>query len=242
MKRTLRMLCVFMIFVTLFTLIISCFSVKRKDSINNSYSDEEIINNDIVDFSTLSMVAIGDSLLSGAGIEYPVTVELKKILGLKNCLNYGIPGSTLSDVAGCKPYIYRYDSMLSSADIVLVQCSGNDIGKNVVGNIYDNIPTTFCGAINILAKGLKEKYPNAYIFFQPGFMRAESYIEVATPYMNAMKELCEIHGFDYFDTFIREFPYDYKTNTVDWVHLNQDYTDSVWAPKLAQFIKDNYKN
>ena len=237
MKKTLKVLCSVLVFICVSFLVVSCFNNKEhSSSLGNSSTEKE----ESVDFSTLSMVAIGDSILSGAGIENPVTVKLKEILGLADCVNYGIPGSALSDVSGANPYIYRYDKMLSTADIVMVQCSGNDIGKNPVGNFNDNIPTTFCGAINILAKGLKERYPNAYIFFQPGFMRAESYVEVATPYMSAMKELCKIHEFDYFDTFVREFPYDYKSNTVDWVHLNQEYTDNVWAPALAQFIRDNY--
>ena len=239
MRKTLKVFCILLVCVFVFALVASCINQNKHNSSSITSSSEK---EEVVDFSKLNMVAIGDSILSGAGIENPVTVKLKEILGLKNCLNYGIPGSSLSDVSGLNPYIYRYDKMLSNADIVMVQCSGNDIGKNAVGDFTDNTPTTFCGAINILAKGLKERYPNAYIFFQPGFMRAESYVEVATPYMAAMKELCKIHGFDYFDTFVPEFPYDYKTNTVDWVHLNQDYTDTVWAPKLAQFIKDNYKN
>lgn len=237
MKKILKTICIFVACITVFSLVVFCFNSKDSSfTISSSPNKEET-----VDFSSLTMVAIGDSLLSGAGIDNPCTVKLKEILNLKQCLNYGIPGSSLSDVDGCNPYIYRYDKMLSSADIVLVQCSGNDIGKNEVGNLEDFIPTTFCGGINILAKGLKEKYPNAYIFFQPGFMRAETYVELATPYMSVMKELCKKHGFDYFDTFVESFPYDYKTDTVDWVHLNQDYTDTVWAPALAEFIRANYK-
>lgn len=238
MKKYIKVFCFSLVFISISFIISSCF---KNNNLDNSSNDSTQSVEEVVDWSSLTMVSIGDSILSGAGIDYPVTVKLKELLGLKNCLNYGIPGSSLSDVPGLKPYIYRYDKMLSDADIVMVQCSGNDIGKNPVGELTDNTPYTFCGAINILAKGLKEKYPNAYIFFQPGFMRAEVYVEVATPYMNAMKQLCAVLGFDYFDTFVRDYPYDYKTDTVDWVHLNQNFTDTVWAPDLAQFIKDNYK-
>ncbi len=215
--------------------------IDTENSSEESLQEESDSSNEEVDFTTLKMVAIGDSILSGAGIDYPVTVALKDILGLASCENYGVPGSALSDVSGLNPYIYRYESMPDDADIVLVQCSGNDIGKNPVGNINDTDPKTFWGALKILGNGLREKYPDAFIFFQPGFYRHSDYTEVATPYMEAMKEYCRIYGFAYFDTFTEEFPYDYKVNTVDWVHLNQDYTDNVYAPYLAEFIRTNYK-
>ena len=244
MKKVLKFFSLILSIVLVVSASISC--VRNIDNVND-VDDNSSTNNSTqqqeqqVDFSALNMVSIGDSILSGAGIDNPVTFKLKELLGLKNCLNYGIPGSALSAINGYNPYVYRYDKMLDNADIVFVQCSGNDIDRIEVGNYTDTTLDTFCGCVNYLIKGLKEKYPSAWIFFQPGFMRAEVYVEKATSYMSAMKEVCKLNNVDYFDTFVRDYPYDYKTDTVDWVHLNQNFTNTVWAPDLAQFIKDNYK-
>lgn len=230
--------CSLFVFLLVVLLFLSSFAFFMSRN-NDDYSENGGV--DVVDFSSLNMVAIGDSILAGQGIELPMTVSLKNLLGLKSCLNYGIPGSTLANVSGYNPFVTRYDRMLSNADIVFVECAGNDVGKIEIGTIDDTTDTTFYGALKIMCKGLKEKYPNAFIFFQPSFYREQSFCDRAKPFMNALKEVSTSYGFYYFDVFYEDFEFNYKTDTIDWVHLSQEYTTNVWTPAIAQFIKDNYK-
>lgn len=58
-----------------------------------------------------------------------------------------------------------YDKMDDDADIVIVLGGINDWGfGRELGKFGDTGTETFCGAMNLLCSGLKEKYPNAEIF------------------------------------------------------------------------------
>ena len=207
-------------------------------------------------YSDLTMVCLGDSITMGSEIETPYSDLVKDSLGLSAVHNYGVGWSTIGYMSDCTchanvdyeydhhPYIHRYHKM-QDADIVAVMGGNNDWGIGIpVGDIYDIDETTFCGALNILIDGLKGKYPDSYIFFMTLFnyvpdrinKNGVSWVE----YNNAIREICAIKGIDVFDVN-DEIPFDKDRDTVDGVHPTQEFVTNVWAPAIADFIRENYK-
>ena len=207
-------------------------------------------------FSDLTMVCLGDSITMGSEIEVPYSELVKDSLGLKSVYNYGVGWSTIGLLEDCTchanisyeydhhPYVYRYNKM-QDADIVAVMGGNNDWGIGIpVGDIHDADETTFCGALNKLIAGLKEKYPDSYIFFMTLFNYVPdrinkdgvSWIE----YNNAIRAVCAKEGIDVFDVY-NEIPFDKLENTVDGVHPTQEFVSNVWSPAMGEFIRQNYK-
>lgn len=207
-------------------------------------------------FSDLTMVCLGDSITMGSEIDTPYSQLVGDSLGLKNVYNHGVGWSTIGFMADCTchanvdyeydhhPYIHRYNKM-QNADIVAVMGGNNDWGIGIpVGDINDMDETTFCGALNLLIDGLKEKYPDSYIFFMTLFNYVPdrinkdgvSWIE----YNNAIREICSRKGIDVFDIY-NEIPFDKDRDTVDGVHPTQEFVTNVWSPAITEFIRQNYK-
>ena len=268
MKKFLNVFCVILIVILLVSLILSCSSnnldipniVPDAPSEGNTESNEseptqepEVNSNP---FANVTMACLGDSITMGSEIETPYSELVKNNLGLKAAYNYGVGWSTIGLLEDCTchadveyeydhhPYVYRYSEM-KAADIVVVMGGNNDWGIGIpVGDINDTDETTFCGALNLLIAGLKEKHPDSYIFFMTLFnyvpdrinKNGVSWIE----YNNAIREVCAKEGIDVFDVY-QEIPFDKDTDTVDGVHPTQEFVTHVWSPAIAEFIRENYK-
>lgn len=203
----------------------------------------------VVDWSDVAISCLGDSITNGgylgtSGITYPVL--LQEQLGTLCCGNYGIGASTCSNVReNSNAMCYRYTDMPKSSDIIIVMCGYNDSNSATLGTIDDYRSDTYYGALNILCSGLKENYPNAWVFFMTSFHYAKaddinSFGYVYKDYwQTAVKEVCEIYGFDVFDTYAY-FDFDQTTDTVDTVHPAQNFITNRWVPAIAQYIKANY--
>ena len=85
-------------------------------------------NKQVVDFSAMTYVALGDSITYGKDIfgeekdfiDFPYCQIVKQTLNLQGVTNYGIKGSTISTAAGASaPFVERYANMVD-ADIVSV--------------------------------------------------------------------------------------------------------------------------
>ncbi len=199
-----------------------------------------------VDFSKLTYAALGDSITFAqlpkqpyVPMKTPYCEIVKDTLGLKAVNNYGICGSTIAK--GYEPMCERYVNMADGFDIVSVLGGGNDIVYGVpIGTITDSTSDTFFGALNILAKGLKEKYPNAFIFFMTPLTFANEYPNRVL-YINAMLEFCAENDFPVLDLY-NECPFEdemYKDFS-DGIHPSQDFHTTVLGPMIAEFIRDNY--
>lgn len=98
-----------------------------------------------------------------------------EILGA-TCRNYGSSGTSISSTTYQSPtaaFSRRYATMDNDADMVVVVGGTNDYGTNVVlGSIADTEDVSFYGALNVLCKGLAEKYPGKRIVFITPFHRA----------------------------------------------------------------------
>ena len=224
-------------------------------SIEESLQESESSTQEENIFSDLTMVCLGDSITMGSEIDTPYSDLVRASLGLNAVHNYGVGWSTIGYMADCTchanvdyeydhhPYIHRYNKM-QDADIVAVMGGNNDWGIGIpVGNIDDTDETTFCGALNLLIDGLKEKYPDSYIFFMTLFnyvpdrinKNSVSWIE----YNNAIREICANKGIDVFDVY-NEIPFDKDRDTVDGVHPTQEFVTNVWSPAIAEFIRQNF--
>ena len=215
---------------------------------------EETIDNN-VNFSNLTMACLGDSITLGNGDgEAPYCNAVGDILNLKNVYNYGIGWSTIGYMEDCHchtndynhyPYVFRY-SNIKQADIIAVMGGINDFGVYLpLGTIEDYKTNTFYGALNILASGLKTKFNNSYIFFMTGFKYEQnSHINAIgidfSEYNQAIVDVCEKYNIDCFDVY-NEIQFSRSLNTVDGIHPTEDFVNNTWSPKIAQFIRDNYK-
>ena len=122
--------------------------------------------------------------------------------------------------------------MRDDAEVVLIAAGTNDFGTNVkLGTNKDMEDVSFCGALNVLCKGLKEKYPNAIVIFVTPIDRKDSEcndlgISLAR-YSRKIKEIAgDIYGFTIVDGNCTGFdasdPEFCKNYMVDGVHPNQD--------------------
>ena len=141
--------------------------------------------------------------------------------------------------------------MRDDADIVSVMGGTNDFGRfTTLGTINDTQTSTFYGALNTLAKGLKEKYPNAFIFFMTplklisyrGNLRDEG--ADFDKYRQAIKDVCAKYDIPVLDTAVladasQEFGADDYQG--DGYHPSQVFHRNVLSPVIFNFIKNNYK-
>ena len=195
----------------------------------------------IEDYSNVKASFIGDSITAGVNISHPYPEIVKALLGLKDAVNLGIGGSTVSNIPNKSfyPYVERIDSIDEDSDIVGIQIQLNDWTYHVpVGTPDDKTSTTFMGALNYLIKGIKQRCPEAYIFIigpnntQNGFMQ--------TDYANAVKKIARFNEVDYLNLFEESASFDWRKHTSDGTHHMQEYITKVLGPRIANFIVNHY--
>jgi lysophospholipase L1-like esterase len=210
-----------------------------------------------VDFSQLTYLAMGDSITYGLNtygsesqVAKPYPVLVRELLGMEKVYNYGISGSTLVSIEDTRdPFCERYASMPNDADIVSVMGGVNDywLGYADIGTLDSTDTTTIYGALNVLVSGLKEKYPDAYIFFMtpykwgndPGVnAKGYSLADICT----AIKNVCAKYGVDVLDMYTYgQIEVDFQNPQCDKLHPTQEFFENYTAPQIATFIKENYK-
>lgn len=207
-----------------------------------------------IDWSKLRYAALGDSITFGLndGVQIkPYCESVRESLGLNSVKNYGVNGSTVATANALgdayMPMCRRYTQM-EDADIVSVMGGTNDFGRYVaLGDVNSIDTSTFCGALNVLCSGLKNKYSNAFMFFlTPLKMReynGRSEGKEFEQLRNAIKQICDRWNILVLDTatladFSQEYgAADYKG---DGLHPSQNFHTTVLAPVITQFIRDNY--
>lgn len=134
-------------------------------------------------------VAYGDSITHGTftdvGDNSPDSVVDKKWcdvvserLGFKYLSNYGQNGisiSSTSSVLSGNALSLGYKNLRGDAEVIMIAAGTNDFGTNVkLGNNSDTEDISFCGGLNVLCAGLKEKFPNAKVIFITPIDRRDS--------------------------------------------------------------------
>lgn len=203
----------------------------------------------------LTMFAMGDSYFGGSsnGIQYvwPNLMAQKYDMAFKN---YGIGGSTVAS-GGFEPMCERISKMaLGTPDIILLEGGRNDFSSKsiTVGNVTDQVTTTFCGGVNSCIDQLQAKYPNALIIGITCWKvtATNSLGETQQQYADAMKAVCQARGLPCFDASNVElcgvdmdrysFREKYSQNTGDISHLNT--AGMILAePAFEKFIAEQYR-
>ncbi len=239
----------FRMFLFLLT-VIGCFGCQSP----NSQTKE-------IDFSQMTYVALGDSITYGADnslgylpMEFPYCELVKEELGLKKVINYGANGTYLTDYKeDGSAMVIRYKEMEDQADIVSVLGGINDFcegdGKQTsvsLGTIEDRNPKSIYGALNLLAEGLKEKYPQAFIFFMTPMTVTPPHYPPVISYslerlVQAMIEVAEKQNLPVLDLY-RDCPFEEEMSkeNSDGIHPSQEFVKNELAPLISEFIRKNY--
>ena len=207
-------------------------------------------------FHDLTYAAIGDSITFGfdvpkfgAQMDEPYPTLIKKKLKLKQVYNYGVSGATLTNHEGFFSLSDYYKEMEDNIDIISVLGGINDYNSNIIplGTINDQNNNTIYGALNTLTTGLKEKYPNSYIFFMTPYKCGHDKGINALGYsLNdiciAIKEVCNNNNLDVLDLYTYgNIEIDFNNPDSDKLHPTQDFIRKYTAPQISNFIKNNYK-
>ena len=160
----------------------------------------------LTSLSGKDIVCLGDSITEFSNSYVSMIDERYDLSSIKN---YGVSGSRIAVVVGeNNSFIKRFSSMSDTADIVTVFGGTNDFSVSVpLGSIEDTVETTFYGALNLLADGLTNKYPNAKIAFFTPVVRS-GHLETLTKesyklgdYVNAIKAVCRKKNISVLDLY-----------------------------------------
>lgn len=161
---------------------------------------------DILEGKTL--VALGDSLIYGNQLGNDATwvnkLAKKHHMTVYNHGKNGNPVAEQSVEPNLVPMCRRYAEMEDGADYVVVLGGANDKRLSVpVGESDDQVPTTFKGALNILIRGLTEKYPRAKLLFMTNYNRWGATKDGHTDleYVLAMEEVCRAWSIPCFNNY-----------------------------------------
>ena len=172
-------------------------------------SDTERAYYEIFEGKTINV--IGDSLLAGGGIGQEFAWP--SLLAAKYSMTYdnkAIGGCTLSACEGGEnPIINRYQTMPDNdPDIVIFEGGRNDYNKDAALGTHTVLePDTYKGALAMLIKGLREKYPNAVIIgvsFWESNSRVNSGGKTCSLYTDAMLDVCARLGVTCIDATVEE--------------------------------------
>lgn len=223
-----------------------------------SYDDKTntpIINE--VNFSSMSMACIGDSITWGyeGNLNTPMSNTLpkliKKSLNFKNVDNYGICGSTLSTSVEDDMWV-RIENLNKHYDVIYVFGGVNDLNLNCpLGDINSFDTNTIYGALNTIANTLKNNYPNSFIFFITPLKCHREDLSYTFPnavgvnlydIANAIKEVGKLNDIPVLDLYNLS-PFDPLVDSYnnDGVHPTYEFLNKSIAPQIVQFIKENYK-
>ena len=212
-------------------------------------------------FSGLNYAAFGDSIndsahLANSSEACPNVVG--SILGC-NVRNKAVSGSTLARHSDEK-----YSSKRCIAEDVLRLCESsgryhiisvaggvNDHGIGCpLGTIDDDTTETVYGSLNIIAKALTERFPDAFIFFVTPmkFKNYEFenyqgyYLSDVADAVKAVAEKYNLPVLDLFNTSQFETASSGMNHPeCDGQHPIKEFIADYMAPQTAKFIQDNYK-
>ena len=197
------------------------------------------------DFYNLKYGALGDSITYGL----TATKNYGEIISNENkmqYINYGISGnriaSTSNDV-NSSPMCIRYVDMNNDLDIITVMGGTNDYASQVpIGTNTSTDKTTFKGALNVLCKGLSQKYIGKRLGFITPIQREHNTGSIKLiEYVNAIKDVCAMYSIPVLDLYNDggiSTAYDKNSNGLlnDGLHPS-DSGQELLARKITAFIK-----
>ena len=160
-------------------------------------------------------VAFGNSITYGFGVggndqAYPARVARVSSLRANNYGESGrvvATGASGATVPDARSFCNYYSSLPSGANLITVFGGVNDFVLGVpLGSSSSTDKSTFYGALNVLADGLKSKYPSGRItFFTPirigGHATANKSGHTLKDYRNAIVTVCNNKGLEVLDLY-----------------------------------------
>lgn len=208
-------------------------------------NDNIVIQNTEHKLSGLKWNVLGDSITSINYANKRYWEYISDEIGIK-VNNYGISGSRIAVWEGHnQPMCIRYANMTDDADIITVFAGTNDFGNSVtLGDITSTDTGTFYGALNVLCKGLIEKYPGKRIGFITPIQRYGVPFDDNKwqSYQNAIKEVCGKYSIPVLDgtkevgLAISSVSSIKDRYTIDGLHLNDD-GHKIFARRVLSFIE-----
>lgn len=173
-----------------------------------------------------SMSVIGDSIVMGEGTDSDnLWWQLAgQRLGCNQFQNLGIGGSTVA-YPGSVPMSRRLDAIQES-DIIMLSGGANDYYYNIpLGLFSDTSDNTFYGALNVIAKYMREKFLRSRIVFVTTTHKNHANNSAGVPsdvYAQAVKNIGNENGFAVIDMYNLvpnlTIPFWRKHYTTDGVH------------------------
>lgn len=180
--------------------------------------DQACLEERCMDFSGKKIACLGDSITAAANLEkeenylsYAYPSVLKEILGAEEVYNLGIGGSSIGRYWS-DAFVERYAQIPEDTDIIIVMGGTNDgfcLSEKELGSLTQRKSRTFCGDLDELMRGLKEKYPDADIFFatplpnilQDYLMRERTYLLPQKTMADVILTLSAVHDFPVIDLY-----------------------------------------
>ena len=255
----------FLPIVLVFVLVLSLgmvvkFFSPEKDENNNSTTDSletEIETENEITYSNLSYSAVGDSITYGFcgdhsrppfANNYPTCVG--SFLGLKEVNNFGACGCLLARTSNSSysSMIDKVDLIPSDTDIISIFGGINDYVSYVpLGDIDSNDEYTIYGALNAIASKLTTNHKDAFVFFITPLELAEAnLLEVGNndytirDVCEAIKAVGEKWDIPVYDANLYA-GFEPDVHSFDGCHPTEAYYSTIFAPKIAEFIRQNYR-
>lgn len=218
---------------------------------------DNFINSKRINYQDLICECIGDSLTYGyktstTRLDTPYPQALKDMLGIGTIYNYGINGTTITDVEHDGLHGMSNDERISTyvnnADIICIMGGTNDHTYNVpIGTVGDTSDKTkYCNAYSYLIERLQEKSPNACIILitSPQYVNVRNNIGLTmNDYRKAVFDIGAYYSIPVLDMYAI---CGINKNTLtkflqpDGVHFSQNFVSNIFVPKLARFIENNF--
>ncbi len=234
-----------------------------EETLEVNQADRERIAENKTDFSGIRIACLGDSITAAANLEgeegyqqYAYPARLKELLGAEEVYNLGIGGSSIGRY-WADAYVDRYQEIPEDTDIIIVMGGTNDAfcaSDKEFGNLEERKYRTFCGDLNELMKGIKEKYPDTEVFFatplpnvlQDYLMKERDYLLPQQKYVDVIKTLAKEYDYDVIDLYNSNILDSHDANVVadyipDGVHGNHEGYQIIaehFASELVQHYEE----
>lgn len=202
-------------------------------------------NNKTGEYEGKKWNCLGDSITKGYGTTITYHDYISKKYGITN-RNYGVVGTNIAGEATTygDSMVNRYVDMNIDADIVTVFGGTNDFTNNIpLGTIESTDKNTFYGALNILMKGLSEKYIGKGILFITPFNYKDtpnSNGNTLLEFVEAIKECGKKYSIPVYDAYSNSGLFTVNSNirptiAIDTKHLNEK-GHSILASRIEQKV------
>lgn len=234
-----------------------------EETLEVNQADRERIAENKKDFSQMKIACLGDSITAAANLEeeegyeqYAYPARMQALLGAQEVYNLGIGGSSIGRY-WADAYVDRYQEIPEDADVIIVMGGTNDgfcASDKEFGNLEERAYRTFCGDLNELMKGLKEKYPSAEVFFatplpnvlQDYLMSERDYLLPQQKFVDVIIALAKEYNYHVIDLYNSNILDSHDANVVaeyvpDGVHGNHAGYQIIaehFAAELVQFYEE----